>query len=198
MAFLESSGAKHGWMTPVLMAIFNLASWPSRALYRAVGRLFSARPAKGTRTVMGPTQFMVQDTFLVLWLLVDLASLWTISHMAGTPRTVAIVYSVWRLVDIISSTARTTLARLPEAIGPSRLIVHGLVNYLEAIVCFASVYSIKLGLISTTITTTDGGWTSRSRSPSTSASSPSSPSATGTISRSVGSDRSPGCKGCSD
>lgn len=151
MAFLESSGAKHGWITPVLMAIFKLTSAPSRILYRLFGWLFSTKKDRSAGLVAGRTQFMVQDTFVVLWLILDLASLWAISRVTGPLRVVAVGYSVWRLVDIISSTARVTLARLPEAIGPSRLVVHGLVNYIEAIVCFALVYSINSGLISTTI-----------------------------------------------
>jgi hypothetical protein len=130
-----------GWITPLVRNSVYCLTWPSKKIigYGSGGEDEVQEAASNAKRV---------DTFVAICALLSLLSFAVLTQASAnrTVRWFGILFCVWRVIDISATAARMTLFKFsfePNAAVAShvRVIVLGLVNYLELSVCFAVFYS---------------------------------------------------------
>ena len=100
------------------------------------------------------------DTFVAVCLLLEIGCFVWVCRTT-TLRWVALAFVIWRIIDILATDVRVSLfegfdrRRDPELgrdlrfvySSPSRVIILGVINYLELIVCFAAIYGFGSALV---------------------------------------------------
>jgi len=129
-----------GWITPIVGQAVRLLTWPSRKIigYRWESENEVADASRNAQRV---------DTFVASCVLFDLVCFLALTVSArGYVRNIALVFCGWRAIDIVATAVRMTLFKFlfePNAAVAShiRVVVLGLINYIELCVCFAVFYA---------------------------------------------------------
>lgn len=131
-------GETAGWITPVVRNVVYLLDWPS-------DKIIGYRSGSGTETEKASKNAWRVDTFVATCIFLELVCFYAV--MLGkceASRDAAVVFCGWRVANIIATAARMTLFKLePNAAVAShvRVVVLGLINYIELCVCFAVFYA---------------------------------------------------------
>ena len=142
-----------GWITPLLGLLLFLLTLPSNLI---LGSRLGARDAREDAARRRYHALKI-DTWVASWF----AAEWGIyailmSTKASTAlRDVLLILILWRVSDILATAVRIPLFDLRRVRSPhsstERIIVLGLINYLEVAICFGCVYAFWPGLVSTSV-----------------------------------------------
>jgi hypothetical protein len=144
-----------GWIAPALRIVLRVLTLPS-TLILSPPRL-PAHVTPADHLARSARRAMRVDTFIAGCILVDVACLWYVAEgPTDWRRWFAVGFVGWRVVDVLATVLRVCLfdefdsrTHLYVHSSPTRVVVLGLVNYLELIVCFAAVYASAPHLVST-------------------------------------------------
>ncbi|MBX9582672.1 MAG: potassium channel family protein [Gemmataceae bacterium] len=142
-----------GWIAPALRVVLRVLTLPSTLILSPPRLPPHVTPAD--HLARSARRAMRVDTFIAGCLLVDIACLWYVAEgPADWRRAFAVGFVGWRVVDVLATVLRVCLfdefdsrTHLYVHSSPTRVVVLGLVNYLELVVCFAGVYAFAPQLV---------------------------------------------------
>lgn len=145
-----------GWITPLVRNSVRLLTWPSK-------KIIGYSLGTGDEIQEAASNANRVDTFVAICMFLALLSFIALTY-AGAGRMVlypattapaiitfivrdaALLFCAWRVIDVVATAARMTLFKFsfePNAAVAShvRVIVLGLLNYIELCICFAAFYA---------------------------------------------------------
>ncbi len=134
-----------GWITPAIEAFLVWITLPSGWL---VGHRRSAQgpPRGGIRVTASQAKRV--DTVIAIYVVVEILCYWIAwkYQRFGGLCVPAVLFCVCRSVDIVAVAIRITLfdsarAAKPAVASHARIVILGLINYIELIICFATMYA---------------------------------------------------------
>ncbi len=141
-----------GWIAPVFRIMLEWLTWPGIIILSSPR--VSHDLSDQEHLAFSKCRARTVDTFITVCVAVELLAFVTIAKSDGWICWIPIAFVTWRILDVMATALHVSLfdefdtskERYVHS-APSRVILLGLLNYVELLICFAAIYAIDATLI---------------------------------------------------